>query len=184
MVSMPRAFTIIAITMFSFLHLSPSTLAAGGNQDIAEGVQIQGVRFIKQKDKFCGPAAMATVLDYYGNTQTQEEIADRVYTPKLNGALISDMENYAREQGYQVVTVNGDIEAIKSNIDGGTPLILLVDKGKWKVSVPHYYVVYGYSREGEILILHTGDKSEQEIAYDYLEKQWKKMNRLMLVIKK
>jgi len=182
MSSIPGVFTLIVLTVFSFLHLGSATQESE-NRDIADVVQIKGVPFIKQKDKFCGPAAMASVMDYYGDTRTQEEIAEHVYTPKLNGALISDMENYARAKGYRVAAVNGNIDDIKSNIDEDTPVILLVDKGKWKVSVPHYYVVYGYIRGGESLILHTGDEGGQEMALDDLDNQWKKMNRLMLIIK-
>ncbi len=142
------------------------------------------VPFVKQKDKFCGPASMASVMQFYGQNIDQDEIAREVYIPELNGALISDMENFASENGYSTETTNGNIESLKSLIDDGLPVILLVDKGKWKVSVPHYYVAYGYNDEKSAILLHTGFKSEQEISFDKLDTEWKKMNRLMLVIKK
>lgn len=148
------------------------------------GVVIDGVPFVKQNDKFCGPAAMASVLEYYGDNVSQDEIAEKVYTPKLDGALISDMENFARDQGYRAETMNGDIAAIEAEIDKGVPVILLVEKGKLMVSVPHYYVVYGYDKDKEVFILHTGDKSGQEIKFDKLDSEWEKMNRLMLIVRK
>lgn len=145
---------------------------------------IDGVPFIKQKDKYCGPAAMASVMQFYGNETGQDEIAEAVFTPGLDGALISDMENYAKAQGYQTEAVNGSEESLTALIDEGTPAILLVDRGKWKVSVPHYYVVYGYDPVKEVFMLHTGEKGGQEIPYGKLDGEWKKMNRLMLVIRK
>lgn len=145
---------------------------------------IDGVPFIKQKDKYCGPAAMASVMQFYGNEIGQDEIAEAVFTPGLDGALISDMENYAKAQGYRTEAVNGSEESLAALIDEGTPAILLVDRGKWKVSVPHYYVVYGYDSVKETFVLHTGEKGGQEIPYDRLDGEWKKMNRLMLVIRK
>lgn len=145
---------------------------------------IDGVPFIKQKDKYCGPAAMASVVQFYGNEIGQDEIAEAVFTPGLDGALISDMENYAKAQGYRTEAVNGSEESLTSLIDEGTPAILLVDRGKWKVSVPHYYVVYGYDAIKETFILHTGEKGGQEIPYDKLDGEWKKMNRLMLILRK
>ena len=144
---------------------------------------IDGVPFVKQKDKYCGPAAMASLMQFYGSETGQDEIAEAVFTPGLDGALISDMENYARAQGYKTEAVNGSEESITALIDEGTPVILLVDRGKWKVSVPHYYVVYGYDPVKETFVLHTGEKGGQEIPYDRLDGEWKKMNRLMLVIR-
>ena len=145
---------------------------------------IEGVPFVKQKDNFCGPAAMASIMHYYGQDISQEEIAEKVYTPKLEGALISDMENFAREQGYIVEVSEGTIEQLIILIDNGTPAIVLVDRGVWKVNVPHYYVIYGYDAEKERLLLHTGEECCQEMEFDKLDGEWERMNRLMLVITK
>ena len=145
---------------------------------------IDGVPFVKQKDRFCGPAAMASVLEYYGDDITQEEVAEKVYTPKLEGALISDMENFARERGFRTEVVNGDMNALENEIDAGVPVILLVDRGKWIVSVPHYYVVYGYDLEKGVVIVNTGDDSGVAMPFNRLEGEWEKMNRLMLIVKK
>lgn len=179
------AFVIIPLVIsISHSGCAPKSTEAGGNSAIESGKVIEGVPFIKQNDKFCGPAAMASVLEYYGDNVSQDEIAEKVYTPKLDGALISDMENFARDQGYQAETMNGNITALEAEIDRGVPVILLVEKGKLMVSVPHYYVVYGYDKGKEVFILHTGDKSGQKIKYDKLDSEWEKMNRLMLIVKK
>lgn len=145
-------------------------------------VIVENVPFVKQKDKFCGPASMASVFQFYGQDIDQDEIAEEIYIPELSGALISDMENYARQHGYKVESVNGSIETLKDHINKNNPAILLVDKGKWKVSVPHYYVAYGYNDEKRTIVLHTGYKEGQEISYDKLDSEWGKMNNLMLVV--
>ena len=150
----------------------------------ANTVVVENVPFIKQKDKFCGPAAMASVMQFYGQDIDQDEVAKQVYIAELNGALISDMENFAQDNGYNTLSTNGDLEIIKSRLDNNQPVILLVDKGKWKVSVPHYYVAYGYDDVRKTIILHTGYKEAQEISFDKLEIEWEKMNRLMLVVYK
>jgi peptidase C39-like protein len=145
---------------------------------------IENVPFVKQKESFCGPAAMASVIRFYGRNISQEEIAKAVYTPKLNGALISDMENYARESGYKAETKNGDLNLLISLIDDGTPAITLVDLGKWIISQPHYYVVYGYDKRRRVFFLHTGFARDQEISFSRLDKEWDKMDRLVLIIRK
>jgi len=145
---------------------------------------IENVPFVKQKGNFCGPAAMASVMRFYGQNIDQEEVAKHVYTPELKGALISDMENFAREMGYKAETKNGDLSTLISIINEGIPPIVLVDLGKWVVSFPHYYVVYGYNKSKNTFLLHTGFKSAQEMGFSELDKEWKKMNRLLLVVRK
>jgi ABC-type bacteriocin/lantibiotic exporter with double-glycine peptidase domain len=155
-----------------------------GGPEVKNGKVIEGVPFVKQKDDFCGPAAIASVLEFYGDDVSQDDIAAAVYTPKLKGALISDMENFARDRGYQAETINGSIDKLEETIDEGIPVIVLVDNGVWRVSVPHYYVVYGFDEDEQAFILHTGDEGDREISFDKLDGEWEKMNRLMLVIRK
>ncbi|HSE83813.1 MAG TPA: C39 family peptidase [Thermodesulfobacteriota bacterium] len=145
---------------------------------------IEGVPFVKQKNKFCGPAALASVMRFYGRNVSQEEIADNVYTPQLQGALITDMQYYAQEKGYRAETKNGDINLLMSLIDEGVPPIVLVDLGRWVVSVPHYYVIYGYDLDRDTFLLHTGYQSGREIGFHQLDKEWKKMDRLLLIVRK
>lgn len=159
--------------------LSAETVPRPGNSKI-----IENVPFVKQKDEFCGPAAMVSVMKFYGRDITQDEIAKEVYTPKLKGALISDMENYAKAQGYKTETVNGDLNLLMSLVDEGVPAIVLVDLGKWVVTVPHYYVLYGYDKDRSVFVIHTGYRSGKEISFKTLDKQWEKMNRLVLILRK
>ena len=145
---------------------------------------IENVPFVRQKDDFCGPAAMVSVMAHYGDTLSQDQVAEAVYTPALEGALISDMENFAREQGFESKTENGSIERLRTLINQGTPVILLVDKGKWRVNAPHYYVAYGYSGTEDKFLIHSGFEGAQEIEPSKLDSEWERMNHLMLVIKK
>jgi ABC-type bacteriocin/lantibiotic exporter with double-glycine peptidase domain len=176
--------TLLLVPVFLFVGCSQrlpldKTLAASNEAKI-----IENVPFVKQKDRFCGPAAMVSVMRFYGRNISQEEVAKEVYTPKLGGALISDMEYFAREMGYKAETKNGDLNAVISVINEGIPLILIVDLGKWVVSVPHYYVVYGYNKNRNTFLLHSGFKKNLEMSFSELDKEWEKMNRLMLVVRK
>ncbi len=183
---MLNMFIVIFIASVITLLLPGCAQKNYGGNDPAEmtGKVIAGVPFVEQKDKFCGPAAMASVLEFYGDNVSQDEIAEKVYTPELEGALISDMENFARDQGYRAETMNGSIDALEAEIDKGVPVILLVDKGKWKVAVPHYYVAYGYDTEDNVFIVHTGDEGGERIPFERLDNEWEKMNRLMLIVEK
>ncbi len=145
---------------------------------------IDGVQFIKQKHKHCGPAALSTVMKYYGDDRDQEEIAKRVYTPELDGSLISDMRHYAEENGYDSYTKTGNIEKLKTFLDNKIPVILLVDRGTWKTSIPHYYVIYGYNNSDKSFIVNDGLHEARRISYANLESEWQKMNYMMLIMSK
>jgi ABC-type bacteriocin/lantibiotic exporter with double-glycine peptidase domain len=163
---------------------SKETINRENLSSVSNAKIIKNVPFVKQKDKFCGPAAMASVMNFYGQDVSQDQIANEVYSPELKGALISDMENFATEMGYSASTINGDENTLISLVDEGIPSIILVDLGIWVVSVPHYYVVYGYDKSNETFIINTGFTSNKEINFDDLDKEWEKMNRLMLIVRK
>jgi ABC-type bacteriocin/lantibiotic exporter with double-glycine peptidase domain len=184
---MPKNFFssfLILISVFGLISCSQKTSVYESISASDDTEVIEDVPFVKQKDWFCGPAAMASVMRFYGLSISQDEIAKEVYTPKLKGALISDMEYYAREMGFKAETKNGDLNMLISVINEGVPPIVLVDIGMWIISQPHYYVVYGYDKSKNTFLLNTGYKSNQEISFSRLDKEWEKMNRLMLLVRK
>jgi ABC-type bacteriocin/lantibiotic exporter with double-glycine peptidase domain len=177
----------VAITFILLLSVSPVFLSCtkteiNNSSSVSPGAVIPNVPFVKQKYRFCGPAALTSVLRYYGRDTDQDKIAENVYTPELKGSLISDMKHYAEENGFLSETKNGDLKAIITLINENKPVILLVDKGKLGIPIQHYYVVYGYKPENNLFIIHDGKKNGNEISYSKLDKEWEKMNRLMLVI--
>ncbi len=156
--------------MFLFLLLFPLLLYS----------KSLDVPFVKQRDQFCGPASLSSVLYYYGVELSQEDIGKEVYNPKLKGALITDLENYARKKGFRSETKVLNPEEIKSYIDQGIPPILLVDLGRLWLSVPHYVVVVGY--DGDVFYLHTGYEEKKPIKARELDRIWSKMGRVALII--
>ncbi|SHK26447.1 C39 family peptidase [Thermocrinis minervae] len=138
------------------------------------------VPFVKQEKDFCGPSALSSVLAYYGIHKSQQEIAKYVYIPALKGALITDLENYAKSLGLRTELFQGSLENIKEQIDKGHPVILLVDLGNAFVSVPHYLVVIGYDEN--YFYVHTGYKPREKMSYQELYRIWSKMGRVALVV--
>lgn len=181
-----KNFSLVLLLTYVLLlsSCSKETINSENLSSLNSAKIIKNVPFVKQKDKFCGPAAMASVMNFYGQNISQDQIAEEVYSPELKGALISDMENFARKMGYNASTINGDKNILISLVDEGIPSIILVDLGIWVVSVPHYYVVYGYNKSNETFIINTGFTSNKEINFKDLDKEWEKMNRLMLIVKK
>jgi ABC-type bacteriocin/lantibiotic exporter with double-glycine peptidase domain len=142
--------------------------------------EIQGVPFVKQDSHFCGPASLACVFAYYGLAIDQGAIAKVVYTEKLKGALITDLQNFAQGRGFQTRLNQGTMDDLKSLVAEKKPVIVLVDLGFWVFSKPHYLVVTGYNDRG--FIAHTGYQASKLFGYAEFEKIWKKKGSVYLLV--
>ncbi|MDQ7056010.1 MAG: cysteine peptidase family C39 domain-containing protein [Persephonella sp.] len=138
------------------------------------------VPFVKQQSEFCGPAALSSVFSYYGLNISQEKIAEKVYIPELKGALISDLENYAKSSGFQTKSAQGNVETLKRYIDRKIPVIVLLDYGFLMFTKLHYVVITGYNEVG--FIAHTGYEKNKLIPYRMFEKLWKKAGKVYLAV--
>ncbi|MCU0577415.1 MAG: C39 family peptidase [Desulfobacterota bacterium] len=143
-------------------------------------IGIEGVPFVRQDSHWCGPASLASVLGYYGLATDQDAIAEAVYTDKLKGALISDLENFARAQGFQTRLGQGTAEDIRAVLRAKRPVIVLVDLGLWVFSQSHYLVVTGYTEKG--FIANTGYESGKTFPYAEFEKIWVKKGSVYLLV--
>jgi len=143
-------------------------------------LQIEGVPFVAQAREQCGPAALSSVLAYYGLELAPETIAKTTHSEKLKGSLITDLENFARGLAFQTESRRGTVEELRAFIHEGKPVIVLVDQGRWFVSQPHYLVLFGYSPEG--LIAHDGERASRLFRYPDFERLWQKMGRAYLLV--
>jgi len=61
---------------------------------------IERVPFVRQEPKWCGPAALESVLRFYGLDGTQQEIAREIALP--SGEVLNlDLKLYARRKGFR-----------------------------------------------------------------------------------
>jgi len=142
---------------------------------------IEGVPYRpQQQSDDCGPAALASLLAYRGVNVSVDEIARAVYEPKLGGSLLPDMENFARRLGFGTKSGRGDLDLLRQAIDAGRPVIIPIETGFWRLSRPHYLVVFGYDQRR--FLVHAGVKDGVFIDADDLLRRWEKMNRLYLYL--
>lgn len=150
--------------------------------NVSYGQVLLDVPFVKQKDEFCGPASLSSVFKFYGIDIPQEDIGKEVYNPKLKGALITDLEDFAKSKGFKTVLKKSNINEIKVFIDEKKPVIALIDLGFWIISQPHYVVIVGYNDKG--FFVHSGYEEKVFIPYEDFEKKWNKLGKTILVIYK
>lgn len=147
---------------------------------IVKAQETLNVPFVKQNSEFCGPAALSSVFQYYGLNITQDEIGKEVYIENLKGALITDLENYARKSGFKTDLKKSNIEEIKKYIDEKKPVIALIDMGFLFLSKPHYIVIVGYNENG--FFVNDGYQPNKYYSYKEFSKMWEKMGNIILVV--
>lgn len=117
---------------------------------------VAGVPFVPQRDRQCGPAALAMVLGFFGERVTLEELSTRLYRPELGGTLGLDLLLEARRRGYAARQIRGDLETLRRTLAAGRPLLVFLDVGRasWAPRW-HFAVVIGLDGDG--VVLHSGE---------------------------
>lgn len=143
---------------------------------------IKSVPFFPQDQYQCGPAAMASVLNYRGVKTTPEEVAAAIYSKSARGTLNFDMVFYAEKKGLFARQYPGNLADLKYRINKSHPLIVMVDYGFLVYQKNHFMVVVGYD-SGNVVV-HSGKDSFKRLPVDEFLKTWQKTNNWTLLIQK
>ena len=157
-------------------------LEGGLSQDRKVRHYISGVPFFPQSTYQCGPAALASVLNYYGCRVTPEEIAKAIYSERLRGTLSIDLVLYAQRMGFRARAYRGNLIDLKSHVSKDRPLIVFQDLGYLLLSLPHFSVVIGYDDAEGDLILHSGKQRDRATSYGKFSRSWREMDYWTLII--
>jgi ABC-type bacteriocin/lantibiotic exporter with double-glycine peptidase domain len=141
---------------------------------------IQNVPFFDQEDYQCGPASLASVLNYHGIHVLPKEIADEIFSTNVRGTLTFDMLIYAQKKGLYARQFRGDIKALQENIIKNQPLIVLVNFGNSLIQKNHFMVVTGFSKNG--FIVQSGNKRNKHISFSNFLDPWNNAHNWTLLI--
>ena len=141
---------------------------------------IKNVPFYPQKLYQCGPASLAGVLNYWGIQTNQDEVADEIYSKTAKGTLNIDMIAYAEQKGFKVKQFKGSIKDIKTYINSGYPLIVMVDYGLWLYQKNHFMVIVGYNNNGAYA--NSGGKKSLFLSFNKLYRIWEKTDFWTMLI--
>ena len=176
-------FSIGATLLILYLCFFSGCSAGAKELNIArpsQTVLIRDVPFFPQLDYQCGPASLAGVLNYYGDTVTPGEIAEAIYRQKIRGTVSLDMVLYARQRGFASKWYEGGTDDIVRAVDSGSPLVVMIDRGFSLARVYHYMVITGYSFEG--VIANTGTTPQKLIFWERFMSQWERTHNWTLLV--
>ncbi|MGH6900262.1 MAG: PA2778 family cysteine peptidase, partial [Geminicoccaceae bacterium] len=143
--------------------------------------EIAGVPFHPQREQYCGPAALATVLGWSGLPASQDAIAAAVYTPGREGTLGHDLVGAARRHGRLAVPV-ADLPALLREVAAGQPVLVLQNLGLGWYPQWHYAVVVGYDLAAGELALRSGEERRRVVSLDTFARTWARGDRWAIVV--
>ncbi|WP_447977244.1 C39 family peptidase [Candidatus Nitrospira bockiana] len=162
----------------------PGRAASDGGKGAGEsGWYVPGVPFFPQVAYQCGPASLASVLTYWGRPTSPDDIARRIYLPKLKGTLSLDMWQYAREQNVAADVEVGSIQSLEQHIRQGEPVVALLNLGYRWLPAGHFVVVVGVDPEARRVITYSGTEKDKAMPYDDFLRAWEKTQYWTLVVK-
>lgn len=168
----PVFFLVLSILLSGCTAYNFSAIKRDLGTTSYDGHYIRSVPFERQIRHQCGPAALSSVMKYWGKRVSPEEISKAVYIPHLRGTLDFDLENYPKNYGLWVQGYSGTLEDLKAKIKKDIPLIVLQRQGPQILNKYHYSVVVGYDQPRGLVIAHTGYKQDAVFTIKEFLKRW------------
>lgn len=175
-----RAAGIVALAMLAgcattnSLPVAPPTLAPH--------VELTDTPFFPQEPEQCGPAALATVLNFYGHATTPDHLRTWVYVPERGGSLQLEIAATARRHDMLAYPLDGGLEALLRELTSGHPVLVLQNLGLSWLPRWHYAVAIGYDLERRVLLLRSGGEPRRETDFDVFMNTWRRGGTWALII--
>jgi hypothetical protein len=143
--------------------------------------ELRTVPFFPQKAYQCGPAALATALNWSGLPVSPEDLTDEVFTPARKGSLQTALISSARRHG-RIAYISIGMDVIFSEVAAGHPVIILQNLGLFWYPVWHYSVVVGYDLPKKFVILRSGTTARKIMPSRVFENTWARSHYWGLLI--
>lgn len=145
-------------------------------------VQLDDTPFFPQKDYQCGPAALATVLVRSGIGIHPDELVDEVWLPARRGSLQTELLAATRQRERIAYVIDPTLEALVSELDGGRPVLVLLNLGVNARPTWHYAVVIGHDRTRDEVLLRSGTTELATLSRWRFEQAWMRSSRWGYVV--
>lgn len=168
-----RALLRPSLALF-FLILVSACASTGRALPSSEQALRLNVPYFPQQVGLCGPASLTSLLSYWREEISVDEVARAIYLPGLNGALGIDLTRFARERGMKAESYAGSLSDIKDHLSRGIPLIAFLNLGGRIFPVGHFVVITGIDEGREEVIVHSGTEANKPIPYQTFIAAWEK----------
>ncbi|MEW6544474.1 MAG: C39 family peptidase [Nitrospirota bacterium] len=137
--------------------------------------------FPDDKDQ-CGPAALASILTFWGIPTAPQDLKKEIYMPRLGGTLPMDLLFAAKARGLKAEMYTGSLDDLKAELEAGRPLVAFLNLGNKLFPQGHYVVVTGYDEERQGVYIHSGQTRDEFVPYNRFIRSWGKTGLWTLLV--
>jgi hypothetical protein len=145
-------------------------------------VELSEVPFHPQSRYQCGPAALATVLEWSGRHITPQALKPRVYVPERRGTLQPEVKAAARTEGRLAYPLQNGVQGLIAEIEAGHPVLVMQNLGLDWLPQWHYAVVIGITDNPPRVVLRSGREKRHVLAMDTFLRTWRRADNWALVV--
>ena len=158
----------------SSISLQSDSLLENPPTEFIPAQELINVNFNPQRDYECGPASLATVLQWQGVKIKDSELVPQIYIPERKGSLQVELLATTRRHGFIPYIIDKSMIALLKEVKAGNPVLVLQNLGldwypKW-----HYAVVIGYDINKDKIILRSGEIKRHENSFSLFERTWRR----------
>ena len=164
------------------MQLQATKLLKSPSNEFYRAVELREVPFFPQERYQCGPAALATVLSWSGVDVTPDQLTTEVYLPQRHGSLQVELIAAARHHHRVPYVLAQDLQAVLNEINGGHPVLVLLNLGLSWYPDWHYAVVVGFDLQRDRIVLRSGKERRDVISLELFERTWRRSKRWALVL--
>ncbi|HKQ29828.1 MAG TPA: PA2778 family cysteine peptidase, partial [Burkholderiales bacterium] len=145
-------------------------------------IELDDVPFFPQEEFQCGPAALATVLEWSGLPITPEQLAPQLYVPQRRGSFQLELLATARRHGRIPYVLQPQIESLAAEIASGNPVLVLQNLGLSFAPTWHYAVAVGLDLGSGEIVLRSGRERRHVTTLATFERTWRRADYWAIVI--
>ena len=135
-------------------------------------IELREVAFFPQEQYQCGPAALATVLDWSGVAVTPEALVPDLMIPARKGSLQIELQAQARARERVPYPFQGNLKILYAELAAGHPVLVLQNLAFNWSPVWHYAVVVGMNPEQGTITLRSGRDPRRVVDQTVFERTW------------
>lgn len=150
--------------------------------NIPTSAELTSTPFYPQRDYQCGPAALATVINFHRPQTSSEELIPLVYIPELKGSLQIEMLAATRNFERLAIRQDGKLLSILREVANGNPVLVMQNLGFDAYPYWHYAVVIGYDLDKQQIILRSGEVKRLIRPFTIFETTWQRSNYWSVVV--
>lgn len=175
-------FFVLAALLLAGCASSPPLLGERVASAFAEPVELSEVPFFPQEAYQCGPAALATVLNWSGVAVTPEALTPQVYLPERKGTLAIELMAAARRHGRVPYVLRPELEALLAEVAAGHPVLVLQNLGLDWLPRWHYAVVVGFDLGRGEIVLRSGRLARRFTRLSVFARTWRRGDSWAMVV--